>query len=734
MTTLIEKHVIGDRRSVMQQARLAIRDVYDAVVELVTNSDDRYQRLGTAGVIEIAVERGRGKSDRSLRVRDFADGMTLTVMDEKLSRTGGRVSGLDLGQDVRGTNSRGAKDIAALGSVAFDSIAMADGELHRCEITSGFVFKPHGTQDATPNLRKSIGIESGSGTLVSVSLGDNITLPQHDNLRDRIQHLVALRDILSDPERKIILYDSSRLKPIELRAPTPGGKERVKESFEVPGYPGARAKLVIARATSPFEREVSRFRLGGILVKSRHAIHEATYFAPELEANPHALWFYGKLVCPFIDDLWNDFDDRFEKGLPPNSANRIPILDPSRQTGLTRAHPFVQALYGEALKRLRPLVEEERQREENQRVAIESDATRKRLDALEKAAAKFMEEYGEDEDAARDPEGIHPGGHFKTRGYALTPPFAQLVKGHSQKFALSIRQDVFPEIESGAGVQIECLTADVSSDRRFVGLEPHPQQDGVLRAVWKITAVKATAATGIRVKIGPISAESAIEVFESEVDRYKDVETLTFARKRYRLLTDGTKKKLRVLAPIHLVPLETELDVSLSSRHFRLSGPRYLRPNEKLGVTLGELYVVSDGTEAKGTITIMAAGLAATAEVHSVATPGAGLKIQLEDIDLKHQRSRWRQNVLEIAARHPSLARYLGPKATGFPGQETKHFRLLVAEIVADALCYKLLAQNIQANPEDYENADWDQYYADYSRYFSQFLPVAHKLQLPEGA
>ena len=130
----------------------------------------------------------------------------------------------------------------------------------------------------------------------------------------------------------------------------------------------------------------------------------------------------------------------------------------------------------------------------------------------------------------------------------------------------------------------------------------------------------------------------------------------------------------------------------------------------------------------------MAAGRVATAEIHSIASPGAGLKIQLEDIDLKHQRSRWRQNVLEIAARHASLARYLGSKAAGFPGQETKHFRLLVAEIVADALCYKLLAQNIQANPEDYENADWDQYYADYSRYFSQFLPVAHKLQLPEGA
>ncbi len=114
MTLVKTKDVVGDRRSVMQQARLAIRDIYDAIVELVTNSDDRYQHLNVDGTIEIVVERGRGKAERLLQARDFADGMTLGVMDEKLSRTGGRVSGMEAGLDVRGTNSRGAKDIAAL--------------------------------------------------------------------------------------------------------------------------------------------------------------------------------------------------------------------------------------------------------------------------------------------------------------------------------------------------------------------------------------------------------------------------------------------------------------------------------------------------------------------------------------------------------------------------------------------------------------------------------------------
>lgn len=343
MTSSGEKHVVGDRRSVMQQARLAIRDVYDAIVELVTNADDRYQHLAAAsGRIEIVIE--RGKSGRFLHVRDFADGMTLDTMDSKLSRTGGRVSGLEKGFSVRGTNSRGAKDIAALGSVRFQSIAAADDKLHISEITDGFLFKPHGTYEPTPALRSSIGIASGSGTLVSVSIGPNHTFPLYESLCTRIQNLVALREILADPQRTVVLRDSSRQRPVRLVSSTPAGTERVKETFDIPGYENARAKLVIERAPTPFEREGHRFRLGGILVKSRHAVHEATYFDPELETEPHALWFSGKLKCEYIDDLWNAFDDHFEQGLPPESSNPLPILDPSRQSGLTRQHPFVQAL------------------------------------------------------------------------------------------------------------------------------------------------------------------------------------------------------------------------------------------------------------------------------------------------------------------------------------------------------------------------------------------------------
>ena len=82
------------------------------------------------------------------------------------------------------------------------------------------------------------------------------------------------------------------------------------------------------------------------------------------------------------------------------------------------------------------------------------------------------------------------------------------------------------------------------------------------------------------------------------------------------------------------------------------------------------------------------------------------------------------------AARHPSLRRYLGQAAEGFPGQNNHQFRVLVAEIVADAVCADIVSRNADANPESYANADWDRYYAEYSEYMTRFLPIAHRTQV----
>ena len=116
---------------------------------------------------------------------------------------------MEKGFDVRGTNSRGAKDIAALGDVTFQSVAKADGRVHTCMISRDFFIKFEKSKGATRAVRKSIGIDSGTGTRVTIALIRTYRFTQHDKLVQRIQNLVALRDILSDAKRSVILWDSA---------------------------------------------------------------------------------------------------------------------------------------------------------------------------------------------------------------------------------------------------------------------------------------------------------------------------------------------------------------------------------------------------------------------------------------------------------------------------------------------------------------------------------------------
>ena len=204
-----------------------------------------------------------------------------------------------------------------------------------------------------------------------------------------------------------------------------------------------------------------------------------------------------------------------------------------------------------------------------------------------------------------------------------------------------------------------------------------------------------------------------------------------FQRDRYRLKLGAGAKKVRLLAPTRMVGEPTGIEVSVDNSRFKISGERTLWPRKELGVAICDLRVNLTGKEeTTGVITARLGEKEATADVSGVQPLGAGIKIKLEDIELGNQRYRWRQNVLEIAARHPALKRYLGPPPK-FDGQHAKHFRVVLAEVIADAVCSRLISDSTRNNPEEYEDADWDQFYAEYSRLLTSFLPEAHKLQVP---
>jgi len=731
----ITRDVVVLQRRLVQDSRHAIRDIQDALVELVTNSDDAYQRIPKAERqkqyrIEIEVVRRRNEPT-CVRVRDSAHGLTRAAMMKKIGEVGGRVSGMESGHEVRGTNSRGAKDIQALGKVSFESIAAEDGQFHRCALRE-WKFELAPSIKPTGSIRRELGILTGSGTRVSLELGQRHSVPQHDKLLEQLGKLVALRDILADPSRAIYLIDANKGREDKIAPPRFESIERLKKSFSIPGYSGATAKLIIKRAKRQFLDEQPRFRVGGILVKSKHAIHESTYFDERLNNDPHAAWFVGRLECEYIDHLWNEFDEAITDGRDPPESNPEPLVDPQRKAGLVREHPFVKELYREALKYLRPLVEEERKLAESDRAKVEDSATRKNLNQLERLAAKFLRDETSFEEEPTEGDATDFSRQLSEKGYSLNPPFLKLVVGQSAKYWLNINTKIFKEIREGDSVQVTRLTRDISLHPSIMELEAHPKMPHVLRAQWKVTGEAKTEATGMVAATGPIRAETTLEVLGEEKERYENVKGLAFSSTKYKVRADGSRKSIQVYCPLDMMPEEGQLEVTVSGRQFQIKGDVRLAPKPDFGIAIAKFGVYTKSEGGMATIKAVLSKQIAEAELVAKDPPGVSIKIKLVDIDLKSQRSRWVGNVLEIAVRHPSIRRYLGLVSEGFPGQRQKHFRLLLAEVVADAVVRKALSSLEREGEYEGEDADWDFYYSEYHKMLSKFLPRAHELQVPE--
>ena len=341
-----------------------------------------------------------------------------------------------------------------------------------------------------------------------------------------------------------------------------------------------------------------------------------------------------------------------------------------------------------------------------------------------------MNQYWNPDDPSRDPSDPVPDSQLRRKGFSLSPPFAQIVQGHSVRFWLNVSQEAFPEVAVGDGVEIACRTDEIRVEIPFALMEIHPTQPSVLRAVWNVKGERETPATAVSARVGPIVAETPVEVLASEKDKYSWVHDLCFGSKRYVVRT-GSRKQIELLMPLRSGAMaEIPVVVSCDHRAFQIQGEPVLRAVPELGILRCRLRVTAKVSEARGTMTAKAEGSECSAAIVSTEPSGFAPEIKIRDKDFGNQRSFWRGTVLEIGARHPSLKRYLGPPDK-FPGQEERHFRLLLAEIVAEAVCAKIISKTSEENPQEFQDADWEDYYVGYTKLLTEFLPIAHKTQLP---
>jgi len=704
------------------------------LVELITNSDDSYRNLEEKGErllgkIIIEIER-RKDGPSTIRVRDRAEGMRGKEMQEKLGTLGGRTSGFEKGKPRRGLNGRGAKDIAAFGMVHFESIK---GEEHghftispslRCR----FLNLP---RKVTPEDRQRLKIPRGNGSIVTVEVESRrFQIPRHESLIKDFSRCYSLRDIFSNPNREVMVADLNRDRKSRLTYRYPEGEIAFNDWLEVPGYPEAEVHLLIRRHASSFRQDRLPYR-EGILVKSAAAIHDCTYFG--LEPEPLAWRFTGELYCEFIDRLIREYDDREEESPdypnhPPNNPMRL--LDPFRD-GLICEHPFVKSLYGKGRQILGRLVEDLKAIETPLRREVSNEDIRERLDKLSKEASKvFVSKLKELE------EEIPP-----------TSPIEELPIGlhiipSSEDHFIPIFVDqpkTFSIVVKSYETLDEALPTEVSSSDARVKIRSSPVyfrkllEDGKAgRATFTIEAFELGAEAYIEARYNGYDGVVFVRVVsQPEPSPPHEVpEGLSFDRPLYHVRLNK-EKELILWLKTNIRPRVNPLVATLSSDHPEIvikGGMRCELSAETQGIFKGRFRILGRQLKARATVTASVEGFnpaETQVVVEEYEDTGRVFKPPepIEE-DFSPLRYKWETDeLLRIGAKHPTIRRYLGtPDEEGeYPKIDSPHYRLILAEVVAEALAFKILEKRFRKGGLSYEDID-----LYYHRDFSDFLSLAH--------
>ncbi len=731
-----ERIIEVDPRHLKMQSAQAIRSVVDGLVELITNSDDAYRVLGdTKGKVIIEISRHRGKTHSQLVVKDRAGGMTNDEMKEKILKYGGFLAH----EESRGYMGRGAKDVVALGDVTFESIKK--DKLFCVEINSDFKTIEMRPFEAKKEDYKEFGLKPGKGGMcVKIKLSKKHKLPQFDTLIRQLQRNYSLRDILQ--RREVYIRESLSGNKQLLRYASPEGEKVIEERLDLQGpYQGASADIEIFKAPSPLPIDLQE----GIIICDEHAVHQVTRFSSDLDQDALGCRLFGRLQCNYIRKLQLEFEDYRRQGKEPPVHNPVDIVDPNRRRGLDKEnHPFVSELFDWAEELLRIALDLARDEESEKSREVASEDTRKLLSKLSKAAAEHLRERLEEENLApRTPE---QKAELHKEGVLLNPPFERIAVGEKRRMAYTVLS--FGEEMDPTNVTVEIDNEALFAKPKKPRLKPQRKDPDRLTAYFEIEGLQATKNVTLTVRhqhedlIAPVSR--TLEIVES-VDPYATLpHGLFFENQTYSVHDNGMRtlaflakgRKFRTVDWYQRKHIETSNAEAVTI----MRGGVPIVNEVAKDVWRGEIKVRGKGVGKRSTISVSVpakqvteATSALVQVVHKEEAPAVSIEIELSPEPCGHSRAVWDRempNRLKVFTSHPTLKRYLGSEEDKWPGQKNPHFRLLLAEIVADKVVQRILEDKFDSNPRLFE--DPSSLFFHHTEELTWFLPIAHRIMISD--
>lgn len=648
-------------------------DPMNAIIELVTNADDAYMALGSPrrSKIKIAVERHRKQPTR-ITVSDRAGGMTQEELVERLGAVGRRTSGFEEGAERRGLFGRGAKDIVHFGGAEWESVK--DGKCNYLRL----IYDGRFTGDAEVG-ELPLPADWRQGTAATLFVEPRFTVPKHDNLLRRLRNHYALRPILQDDRREVLLVDESRDHTQKVRFAPPKSTQLLRDVLTIPGYAGHEVELTLNISDEPLadEREENEYWRHSILITSGRAAYEV-FDGGRFARDPyifHLRRLSGHASVPGIGALIREFDDAEDSGSPGDPQNPLRLVRRDRHGLVSRKdHPFVNALYSVLESALEPHLEKLR-RESEEAVGRIDEQTRRKWNRAGAALAKLMEE--------EEGEGEGSEGRLPPMGLTLVPQ-VRIVEPEANARVL-VR---YRPTKVGSAPPSDPRITIVETDENNVAVQEVVElrdRHGFFSGTYMVSGQGRVDGEVVHLDamFGDEAASSLVEWrerVELAIDR------LQFQHATF-LIKDGQERHVALLAPWDLVAEKDEMIRLAITGDSDISVPdgmseRFVYDDQR-GVGLCRIRVRGQGVGSRARLVASFAGQDAEAELKVTTGGVAGIRVELKAEEIP-QRARMEAGTLFVNTADKSVKRYLGPKNKHYPGQNTVAFNVLLAEIMVD--------------------------------------------------
>ena len=488
-----------DSRVIWQLSQATVKSPIDAIVELVTNSEDAYRRSDSNGDVVILM-RSLRKGGPVLGVRDDACGMTYEKLKQSL-KYGARSSGQKAGSGIRGLLGRGLKE-AILGLGEGRIITVCDGrtsyaEVFRKDNTPRYLADPnYPVRKLESELSHYAGLElpRKHGTIVLVRIQKEMPTPREKTMLWEIENHHALRKIVTKPGRKVLFrYQSDRggqhSHHVEFK--TPHLTKVMDKNIEI-GKGSEKAHLTIYESEVSLDPEHPAgmcYSKAGILISTEDVVLDNKLWRFENESS--AYYFLGELDVPFFAKMWESED--------------FSTLTPERN-GLDWRSEVCRTIATRCMKELAPLIASKKERLESPGGLLPEERKRQFRDIC-----KILNDLIADLDLDLGPLG--PGGpmpYDDLRNLIVVPDYVRLSPGEIRSMSIYAPKSVL-----GGEPPIADLTLSgpgVSLVDTHVELAPIKQDRKIFRGYFRVEGKTLGQTVTAKVSLHGSNAYSTIEV------------------------------------------------------------------------------------------------------------------------------------------------------------------------------------------------------------------------------